>query len=193
MSDWDNFDLGKHESHARPQANSGVSAKAPHGISAPVDGHLDALSFFHMIKRNFFKISILTVLLTVLGVAAVKFSPFPYVAKAIVLVDPRQKGVQISEEVVRDIGGDAAVLESIVELLTSDGFLRPLLKQLKVAQDPEYKDALKGANGDTRKLLAQFKKSLKVERLGATYVLSLIHISEPTRQEAISYAVFCLK
>ena len=25
------------------------------------------------------------------------------------------------------------------------------------------------------------------------YVLSLIHISEPTRQEAISYAVFCLK
>ena len=25
------------------------------------------------------------------------------------------------------------------------------------------------------------------------YILSLIHISEPTRQEAISYAVFCLK
>ena len=25
------------------------------------------------------------------------------------------------------------------------------------------------------------------------YMLSLIHISEPTRQEAISYAVFCLK
>ncbi len=24
-------------------------------------------------------------------------------------------------------------------------------------------------------------------------ILSLIHISEPTRQEAISYAVFCLK
>ena len=29
-------------------------------------------------------------------------------------------------------------------------------------------------------------------RFGALY-LSLIHISEPTRQEAISYAVFCLK
>ena len=27
----------------------------------------------------------------------------------------------------------------------------------------------------------------------AGYLLSLIHISEPTRQEAISYAVFCLK
>ena len=28
---------------------------------------------------------------------------------------------------------------------------------------------------------------------GALYVLSLIHISEPTRQAEISYAVFCLK
>ena len=28
---------------------------------------------------------------------------------------------------------------------------------------------------------------------GAPLPLSLIHISEPTRQEAISYAVFCLK
>ncbi len=29
--------------------------------------------------------------------------------------------------------------------------------------------------------------------LDTLVVLSLIHISEPTRQEAISYAVFCLK
>ncbi len=29
--------------------------------------------------------------------------------------------------------------------------------------------------------------------LDTPVVLSLIHISEPTRQEAISYAVFCLK
>ena len=29
--------------------------------------------------------------------------------------------------------------------------------------------------------------------IGAVFGLSLIHISEPTRQEAISYAVFCLK
>ena len=28
---------------------------------------------------------------------------------------------------------------------------------------------------------------------GAAYILSLIHISEPTRQAEISYAVFCLK
>src|SRR5674476_496394 len=32
-----------------------------------------------------------------------------------------------------------------------------------------------------------------VEPVGASYGLSLIHISEPTRQAEISYAVFCLK
>ena len=29
--------------------------------------------------------------------------------------------------------------------------------------------------------------------MGVMYLLSLIHISEPTRQAEISYAVFCLK
>ena len=32
-----------------------------------------------------------------------------------------------------------------------------------------------------------------LQMYGALFILSLIHISEPTRQEAISYAVFCLK
>ena len=185
MTDWESFDLGKHKPHAQPQAYSGASANAPHGVTTPVDGHLDPLSFLQMIKRNFVKIALLTVLLTVMGLAAVKFFPFPYVAKAIVLVDPRQKGVQISEEVVRDIGGDAAVLESIVELLTSDGFLRPLLKKLKVAQDPDYRSAVSGAGGDTRKLLAQFKKALKVERLGATYVIEIYFRSNDADKSAL--------
>ena len=185
MSDWDNFDLGKHPTNAGPQGYPGASANAPRGVSAPVDGHLDPLSFIYMIKRNFFKISVLTILLTVLGVAVIKLTPFPYVSKAIVLVDPRQKGLQISEEVVRDIGGDAAVLESIVELLTSDGFLRPLLKQLKIAQDPDYKDAVSGASGDTRKLLAQFKKALTVERLGATYVIEIYFKSNNAEKSAL--------
>ena len=31
------------------------------------------------------------------------------------------------------------------------------------------------------------------DALGSVYILSLIHISEPTRPRLISYAVFCLK
>ena len=39
--------------------------------------------------------------------------------------------------------------------------------------------------------VAEVLESLDLEL--ALFELSLIHISEPTRQEAISYAVFCLK
>ena len=34
---------------------------------------------------------------------------------------------------------------------------------------------------------------LSIVMFSAVYVLSLIHISEPTRRTPISYAVFCLK
>ena len=37
--------------------------------------------------------------------------------------------------------------------------------------------------------MAPYTSGLKI----ITYDLSLIHISEPTRQAEISYAVFCLK
>ena len=40
---------------------------------------------------------------------------------------------------------------------------------------------------------AVFTGYLGLILVGSVYALSLIHISEPTRQEAISYAVFCLK
>ena len=42
----------------------------------------------------------------------------------------------------------------------------------------------------TEKLAVSEQESAKNEAL---YLLSLIHISEPTRQAEISYAVFCLK
>src|SRR5674476_1445501 len=45
------------------------------------------------------------------------------------------------------------------------------------------------------RVLAQFQgyRPCRGERLGKSVDLSLIHISEPTRQAEISYAVFCLK
>ena len=135
-----------------------------------------------MIGRNFFKIIILTVLLTALGLTAFKFISFPYTAKAIVLVDPRQQGVKVSEQVVGDIGGDAAVLESIIEVLSSDGFLRPLITELELSKDPQYQSVTSGV--DDRLLLAAFKKALKIQRLGATYVIEIFFTSKDAKMSA---------
>ena len=56
-----------------------------------------------------------------------------------------------------------------------------------------------GFNSITKKLFRQVKRkkidesiSIK-EQVMKVHKLSLIHISEPTRQAEISYAVFCLK
>src|SRR5665213_3135779 len=50
-------------------------------------------------------------------------------------------------------------------------------------------------NPDDRveKLIENWKPSLRCVHVRSPRGLSLIHISEPTRQAEISYAVFCLK
>ena len=47
--------------------------------------------------------------------------------------------------------------------------------------------------GQLTYMLCQFLCGILVVRLAGEQVLSLIHISEPTRLGMISYAVFCLK
>ena len=51
------------------------------------------------------------------------------------------------------------------------------------------KDSIDGFQGP----LAGFEAGMSAANTEWVFTLSLIHISEPTRQEAISYAVFCLK
>ena len=47
---------------------------------------------------------------------------------------------------------------------------------------------------EERSFLAPMNKNSKIHKMiGIVSGLSLIHISEPTRQAEISYAVFCLK
>ena len=62
-------------------------------------------------------------------------------------------------------------------------------------KDPNTLFPLQAALGyDLAQNLFVSKKNLLVEGISdLTYLLSLIHISEPTRLLSISYAVFCLK
>ena len=53
--------------------------------------------------------------------------------------------------------------------------------------------AMEKAKGEILDYLKQEVMSDRADERTAQYYLSLIHISEPTRQAEISYAVFCLK
>src|SRR6202022_3510968 len=61
-----------------------------------------------------------------------------------------------------------------------DGFLRPLIEQLRVADDDEI------ANGekDTSRLLDKFRSRLDISRRGLTYVIAMTFVSNRPEQAA---------
>lgn len=186
MAEWDSpMDNGQNIM-ARNRGDEKHSPSATTANRRSDDGLLDPFAFIRFIFGNIGKIILLTVLLSIMGIGLFQMIPFPYTAKAIILVDPREKGVTVSEQVVTNIDGDAAVLASIVELVQSDGFIRPLLEKLKVADDPQFKKAAQFANaGDNRQLLRAFKKGLSVLRLGATYVVEVKYTSSDSNKSAL--------
>src|SRR5678810_278991 len=72
------------------------------------------------------------------------------------------------------------------------GFLAEYQLEHKIEKDREKQyiiSMIKELEADTAQLKNVLKDSVRVHGID----LSLIHISEPTRQAEISYAVFCLK
>ena len=94
---------------------------------------------------------------------------FPYRATATVLVDPRAQQVTLQEDVLQPIGSDAAVLESMVQIMKSDGFLLTVMNQLNMTGDVKTKLS----EAEQLEALAKFKKDLTVERKGATYLVEI--------------------
>ena len=67
---------------------------------------------------------------------------------------------------------------------------------LSIAEEYQPYIKLKATTKSEKRINVKAKTSGEVVKIGAVqgqYVLSLIHISEPTRPLYISYAVFCLK
>ena len=146
------------------------------------DGLIDPIAFIAFLFRNFFKILGLTLLIGAAALAAFTFIPFPYHATALVLVDPREQSVTPNENVLPSIGTDAATLESVVQIVSSSGFLSSLLKTIDLSPDPALSEF-----DDPRKQLAIFRKNLTVERRGATYLVDISY-NDKDPERAARYA-----
>ncbi len=146
-------------------------------------GPIDPLALFRFVLDNFVKIAAIALVLAALGMLSVYLIPFPYRATATVLVDPRNQQVTLQEDVLQPIGSDAAVLESVVQIMRSDGFLLSVMEKL----------GMLGGVGDKLteeeqlKALAKFKGNLSVERKGATYLVE-ISFRAATAEEAARIA-----
>src|SRR5665213_4428060 len=69
----------------------------------------------------------------------------------------------------------------------------PQLNTLLVSAQTALTNVINDTTANTNAINARIVAFQNIKKLATRMYLSLIHISEPTRQAEISYAIFCLK
>jgi uncharacterized protein involved in exopolysaccharide biosynthesis len=165
------------EAPADPRAKTRGEAPTPL-IASFTPGR--AVAFLRMNGR---RIASIALALFALGIVVLMIVPTRYAATALVVVDPREQRVTSEQDVLPGIGQDAAALQSLIEIAKSDGFLRPVIEQLKVAEDEE----ISGGETGISRLLEKFRTHLDISRRGLTYVIAMTFLSK-SPQRAAYYA-----
>ncbi len=145
-----------------------------------IKGSLTVSGAVAFLRNNGRRISLLALALFTVGVIVLMVVPARFAATALVVVDPREQRVTNDQDVLPGIGQDAAALQSLIEIAKSDGFLRPLIEQLKVQSDED----IAGSETDTTRLLEKFRSRLDISRRGLTYVIAITFISNRPQQAA---------
>ena len=181
-------------SQAPPGAASRTARPVPPSWEAPVipatgkansspkliTGILTFPGVASFLRRNSKKIGSLALILFTTGIVILSLVPARYAATALVLVDPRELHVTAEQDVLPGIGQDAAALQSMIEIAKSDGFLRPLIEKLRIADDDEIADGEKNPS----RLLEKFRSHLEISRRGLTYVIAMTFTSSSPQQAA---------
>lgn len=150
---------------------------------ALIKGSLTVSGALAFLRDNGRRILTLALALFALGVLVLMVLPIRYAATALVVVDPRELRVTTDQDVLPGIGQDAAALQSQIEIAKSDGFLRPLIEKLKIADDED----IAGGHTDMTRLLEKFRNRLDISRRGLTYVIAISFTSN-SADRAASYA-----
>ncbi|HYW64496.1 MAG TPA: exopolysaccharide transport family protein [Bradyrhizobium sp.] len=145
-----------------------------------VKGSLTIPAMVSFFRDNGRRILAIALGLFAIGVVILFLIPVRFAATALVVVDPREQRVTADQDVLPGIGQDAAALQSLIEIAKSDGFLRPLIKQLDVQND----DDIAGGQTDETRLLEKFRSHLDISRRGLTYVIGITFTSSRPQQAA---------
>jgi uncharacterized protein involved in exopolysaccharide biosynthesis len=163
------------------EAPADPRAKSRGGAPKPLIASLSAGRATAFLRMNGRRIASIALALLVLGIVVLMIVPTRYAATALVVVDPREQRVTSEQDVLPGIGQDAAALQSLIEIAKSDGFLRPLIEQLKVAEDEE----ISGGETEISRLLEKFRTHLDISRRGLTYVIAMTFISKSPQRAAL--------
>ena len=133
-----------------------------------------------------------------------------YTALATMIIDTRKFQAIQQQSPVNDVPVDSSAVESQVEILKSENVALAVIRDLKLADDPEFVGSRTGAAGAvldfvsglfagraplsefdrTRRAVRTFQKQLDVRRRGMTYVIEISFRSlDPERAAQIANAV----
>ncbi|WLB54973.1 GumC family protein [Bradyrhizobium japonicum] len=168
------------ESAASWEAPRAATAKPDSAAPALIKGSLTVTGALSFLRANGRRILTLALALFALGVIVLMVLPVRYAATALVVLDPRELRVTSEQDVLPGIGQDAAALQSQIEIAKSDGFLRPLIEQLKIADDQD----IAGGYTDMTRLLEKFRNRLDISRRGLTYVIAISFTSNNAERAA---------
>ena len=171
---------GRREGSASWEAPSIAPGRIRDGKPDLLKGSLSVPGIIAFLRGNGRRILVLALAIFAIGIVALMVIPVRFAATALVVVDPREQRVTNEQDVLPGIGQDAAALQSLIEIAKSDGFLRPLIEQLKIQDDPE----IAGSETDTSRLLEKFRSRLDISRRGLTYVIAITFISDRPQQAA---------
>ncbi|SEC94638.1 GumC family protein [Bradyrhizobium erythrophlei] len=177
--------IGPRRSEVTEPAASWETAGVPAGQSSAetTKGVLSIPGVVAFFREKGQRILMLAAVIFAVGVILLMLIPARYAATALVVLDPREQRVTADQDVLPGIGQDAAALQSYVEIAKSDGFLGPLIDQLKVAEDSD----IAGGRTDATRLLDRFRNRLDISRRGLTYVIA-IKFTSNSPQRAAYYA-----
>jgi uncharacterized protein involved in exopolysaccharide biosynthesis len=156
------------------------TAATANGDAEMIKASLTVAGVVAFARRNAKKVLSLALILFTAGFFVLSIIPLKYAATALVVVDPREQRVTAEQDVLPGIGQDAAALQSLIEIAKSDGFLRPLVDELKIADDEE----IAGGEKQPARLLEKFRSRLDISRRGLTYVIAMTFVSRSPERAA---------
>jgi len=172
-----------------------VSADDRARSSAPptAGASLDVLGLLDLIWRRKWLILGTAVAVVVLALGALSMIGPRYKATARILIDPREVRVVQNELVQQSLGNDIVLIESQVEVITSETVLMRVVRQEKLAEDPEFAGPATeapAARAPEEAALEGLAKATKVSRAENTYVIEIaVTTREPAKSARLANAI----
>jgi succinoglycan biosynthesis transport protein ExoP len=165
-------------------------------------------SYVQIVRRQF--PTILAIMSACVLVAALYlFTAVPqFTSTASMVIDTRKVQLFQQQSVMGEIVVDSATIETQIEILKSENISLAVIKDLRLAEDPEFTGAgggllgsilsvIPGMGGETssefeltRRALGRFERSRTIKRLGLTYVMEIGFTSlDPAKASQIANAI----